>query len=180
MKSLQGHFLIAAPQLIDPNFARSVVLLVKHDDEGALGLIVNRPLETTLAEVCEQILEFNCDTADVIFQGGPCEGPMMVLHGDADLSQIHVGKGLEFTTERDHIEALLRQERAPLKCFVGYAGWTAGQLETEIESGSWFSTAADPRHVFDAGHDLWIRLKTQAHLSQWIDPERIPDDPSVN
>ena len=70
MASLQGQFLIASPKLLDPNFARSVVLMVQHGDEGALGLVVNRPLETSVEEVCEKVLETPCSTEGVLYQGG--------------------------------------------------------------------------------------------------------------
>src|SRR5205814_2997514 len=83
MKSLQGQLLIASPKLFDPNFFRSVVLLVQHTENGALGLILNHPLEMTIANAWEQVSEMPCEATGVLHQGGPCDGPLMVLHTEA-------------------------------------------------------------------------------------------------
>lgn len=180
MESLAGQFLIASPRLVDPNFAKAVVLMVQHGDEGALGLVVNRPLETSVEEICEKVLETPCAAEGVLYQGGPCEGPLMVVHTHGSRSDIAVKDGVHFSTERDSIEWLLRYNEAPIKYFVGYSGWAAGQLENEMESGSWFTLPADEDQIFQAGEELWSKLFAAATLGKWIDPARIPDDPSLN
>jgi putative transcriptional regulator len=180
MESLAAHFLIASPKLVESNFAKSVVLIVQHGEEGALGLIVNRPLETTVAQVCEKVLEVACEADGVLYQGGPCEGPLMVVHTDEVRSDVRVKAGVHFTTDRQHIEWLLAHDEGPVKYFVGYAGWAAGQLESELETGSWLTLPAENEHIFNAGPGLWSRLLSTATLSKWIDPSRIPDDPTVN
>src|SRR5438876_10549654 len=78
--SLQGQLLLATVKLVDPNFARAVVLMVQHDENGAMGLILNRPLETTIQEVCSQQLDLTCAVDGPLHLGGPCEGPLMILH----------------------------------------------------------------------------------------------------
>ena len=88
-----------------------------------------------------------------------------------------------FTTERDKIESLMRAGEGQNKFFVGYAGWGAGQLESEMETGSWVTTPADAGQIFVEGDVLenqWSKLLTRVNLSQYIDPDRIPDDPSLN
>lgn len=180
MESLAGHFLIASPKLVDPNFARTVVLMVQHGEEGALGLVINRPLETSVEEICEKVLETPCAAEGVLYQGGPCEGPLMVVHTHVARSDISVKDGIHFSTERESIEWLLRYNEAPVKYFVGYSGWAAGQLENEMESGSWFTLPAEEEQIFDGGEELWSKLFTAATLGKWIDPDRIPDDPSLN
>ena len=180
MDSLAGQFLIASPRLVDPNFAKAVVLMVQHGEEGALGLIVNRPLETSVEEICEKVLETPCAAEGVLYQGGPCEGPLMVVHTHGSRSDIDVKDGVHFSTERDSIEWLLRYNEAPIKYFVGYSGWAAGQLENEMESGSWFTLPAEEEQIFQAGEELWSKLFAAATLGKWIDPARIPDDPSMN
>src|SRR5687768_5273835 len=90
MKSLQGQLLIASPKLFDPNFFRSVVLLVQHTDAGALGLVLNRPLEMTINDAWGQVSETPCDATGFLHQGGPCEGPLMVLHTDSALPELPV------------------------------------------------------------------------------------------
>src|SRR5580698_10070881 len=77
MKSLKGQLLLASARLQDPNFLRSVVFLVQHGEEGALGLILNRPLETTVRQVCEQVSAASCAIEGQMHQGGPCEGLLM-------------------------------------------------------------------------------------------------------
>src|SRR5918992_5550149 len=179
MESLQGHFLIASPRLVDPNFARTVVLMVQHGEEGALGLVVNRPLETSVEEICEKVLETPCAAEGVLYQGGPCEGPLMVVHTHGNRSDVEVRPGVHFCTQRESIEWLLKYNEAPIKYFVGYSGWAAGQLENEMESGSWFTLPAEEGQIFDGGEELWSKLFTAATLGKWIDPARIPDDPSL-
>src|SRR4029078_3494939 len=77
-----GQLLVASRRLTDPNFAHAVVLLVQHDDSGVLGLIINRPLEITVAESCGPSIEAAADIEEAVHQGGPCSGPLMVLHDD--------------------------------------------------------------------------------------------------
>lgn len=181
MASLQGKLLIASPRLMDPNFVRSVVLMVQHSDEGALGLILNRPLGTTVREVCEKVLETDCAIEAFLHQGGPCEGPLMVLHTEGAGGEVEVMPGVHFTAERGKIERLLEGEASDdvsAKFFVGYAGWGSGQLEGELETGSWLTVKAESQHVFDGGEKLWSRLTTA--VTAGIDLNQIPEDPSMN
>ena len=180
MESLAGQFLIASPRLVDPNFAKAVVLMVQHGEEGALGLVINRPLETSVEEICEKVLETPCAAEGVLYQGGPCEGPLMVLHTDGTRSDMEVRPGVHFSTDRAEIEWLLAHHDGASKYFVGYAGWAGGQLESELERGSWLTLPATDDQIFKSGNELWSKLLTTATLSEWIDPSRIPDDPSLN
>ncbi len=181
MKSLQGQLLIASPQLADPNFARTVVLMVQHGHEGALGLVLNRPLELTVRQACEQVMEEEvCAIEAFLHQGGPCEGPLMVVHGQELASEVEVAPGLFFTTERDKIEWLMKTVDITAKFFVGYAGWGAGQLEAEMETSSWLTIAATHQRVFEPVDEQWARLMREVTVGRWIDPKHIPDDPSVN
>src|SRR5690348_8195431 len=99
MESLAGKLLIASSGLMDPNFVQTVILMVQHDENGALGLVLNRPLQTTVKEACEQALETECEVEGYLYQGGPCEGPLMVLSGVETAGQIQVTEGVHFTTE---------------------------------------------------------------------------------
>lgn len=183
MKSLQGQLLISSPQLTDPNFARSVVLIVQHNEEGALGLILNRPLETSMQDVWEQVSEAPCETDASLYQGGPCEGPLMAVHAQESLAQMEVVEGVYFSTDREAFEELVLHDREDAKFFVGHAGWSPGQLEEEIESGAWLASPARPQDVFSTGEELWAKLRRAISLRTtfpWLDPKRIPDDPTVN
>ena len=183
METLQGHLLIASPNLRDPNFFRSVVLLVQHNDQGALGLVLNRPLETSIQEAWPQVSELPCNAEGVLHQGGPCPGPLMVLHTDPTVSQIEVLDGLHFNTDKESIEQLVTQTAGPLRFFINYAGWGPGQLEGEIEAGGWVTTAAANEQVFGDDKELWtmaLRLADRRTRLAGVDPKLIPDDPSLN
>jgi putative transcriptional regulator len=180
MEFTQGKLLLASPKLVDPNFARSVVLMVRHNPEGALGLILNRPLNVTVKQACEDTLGEPCPVAGFLHQGGPCEGPLMVLHGNELAKDADVFPGVFFSTERSNIEMVLRQNLEAARYFVGYAGWAAGQLEAEMEIESWVVADPKPAHVYSSTAELWTILMRQHTLGNWVDPDRIPDDPSVN
>lgn len=163
--------------------SRTVVLLVRHGDDGALGLIVNRPLDAKLENIWDQISESTCAVDRTLYQGGPCEGPLMVLHADPAMSQAKAADGVHFTADREMIEQLVSAARADTKFFVGYAGWAVGQLESEIAEGSWLTLPASRQQVFEADEKSWDHLLRRAHRAAvfpWLDPKRIPDDPSVN
>src|SRR4051812_22214559 len=97
MKSLQGQILVASPKLVDPNFFHTVVLMVQHNDEGALGLVLNRPLQTTVKEMWEQVDEgTKCGVEGALHQGGPCEGALMVVHGEETCAESEVTGGIYF------------------------------------------------------------------------------------
>jgi len=180
MESTQGKLLLASPRLVDPNFARSVVLMIQHNEQGALGLILNRPLQISVQKACEESLGEPCEVEGVLHQGGPCEGPLMVLHGNEMVKDADVLPGVFFTTEKSKIESLLKHQIGQARYFVGYAGWSPGQLEEEMELNSWIVADAASANVFDEKGNLWAKLMRQRLLGQWVDPSRIPDDPTVN
>ncbi len=183
MESLEGHLLIASPKLLDPNFFRSVLLIVHHNDEGAFGLVLNRPLEMSVRDAWLRVSETSCEVKGVLHQGGPCEGPLMVLHSREELSQVGVLSGVHFTTEKEAIERLVSENEGDMRFFVGYAGWAGGQLERELETGSWVPLPASTEHVFEGGDDQWssvMRSIARAATMPWIDPKIMPEDPSMN
>src|SRR5438309_4081901 len=101
MASLKGKLLIASPRLADPNFRRTVVLMLRDDpDEGALGIVLNRPMAVSVKEACEDALDTTCNVDGPLHQGGPCEGPLMVLYGQSADDEDEVAPGVYFTTEK--------------------------------------------------------------------------------
>jgi len=181
MRSLAGHLLVAQPTLADPNFGQTVVLIVRHDAEGALGLILNRPLELTVKEACEALTEGECNVTGSLYKGGPCEGPLAAVHTSPHLSDIRIDDRLHFTIDREHLQELLREPRADVRFFANYSGWTAGQLENELSGNSWMTLPAKPEHVFQSSAEsLWEFLHRQLSLGAWLRPDQIPDDPKLN
>lgn len=184
MKSLQGQILVASPKLVDPNFFHTVVLIVQHNEESALGLVLNRPLQTSVKEMWEQVDEgTQCGVEGNLHQGGPCEGALMVVHAEETCAESEVSPGIYFCMRRDAIERLVSENESAMKFFVGYAGWTAGQLDAEMDEGSWLTTPATAQMVFEGDEHLWtdlIRALSRAAITEMVDPKRIPDDPSVN
>jgi len=180
MNSLQGHLLIASPKLMDPNFVHTVVLMIRHDDDEVLGLVLNRPIEMTVEDALSQSGEEGHGNQDPLYQGGPCGGPLMVLHTDALQSETEVIDGVYFSTEREHVSAVLQEGEGQARYFIGYAGWSKGQLEGELLAGGWAVLPALPKHVFGDPTNLWQAVQAQTVLGHSVNPRIIPDDPSVN
>ncbi len=153
---LTGQFLIAMPALEDPNFAQTVTYLCQHSSEGALGIIISRPLEMRLAEILESMeIELKDEKAgDIpVFWGGPVQPERgFVIHrpvGDWQ-GTLAVSDDIGLTTSRDILEAIA-QGRGPEKLLIslGYAGWGAGQLEREILENAWLTGPASEEILFD-------------------------------
>jgi len=181
--SLQGHFLVASREMLDPNFARSVVLLVRHSDEGAMGLVLNRPTKTTVAEAWRQVSDAPCPADRLIHLGGPCRGPLMALHGDAALGELEAAPGIYFSADPENIERIIAAGDDPSRFFIGFAGWGPGQLEAEMEQNAWLTAAAEPEQIFDSPHDLWIQLTRRIAGSRMLSAlniKHVPADPSLN
>lgn len=181
--TLQGHLLIAANDLKDPNFAQSVVLIVQHNEDGAMGLIINRPTRLTVSEAWGQVSDEPCDCDDYLHQGGPCDGPLMALHNEAQASEVIVASGIYFTASGENMHDLVAQAPKPIKFMVGYAGWTAGQLENEMASGSWLTLPATEELVFQSQEGLWESLMKSIERSKIfaaLNVRHLPEDPSLN
>jgi len=153
---LTEHFLIAMPAMEDPNFARGVTLLCQHDDDGAMGLMINRVSDYTMGELFDQ-MQMECTDvvlrATPVLLGGPVQPERgFVLHDDERewSSTLRFGKGLAVSTSRDIIAAMARGE-GPKRALVtlGYAGWDAGQLEAELTRNDWLTVPADHAIVFE-------------------------------
>jgi len=182
--SLQGHLLIAAPDLPDPNFSRTVVLLVQHSEEaGALGLVLNRPSQNTLREIWDKLGEGPCPTELILDLGGPVVGPLMALHQQSDLSELEIVPGVHFSSQRENLKPLALRE-PPVRFFLGYSGWAGGQLEAELETGSWLTVLARPEYLFAVEGDLW-RIVTRDLGSDTLKAfypslPSVPPDPRMN
>jgi putative transcriptional regulator len=186
---IAGRLLVATPQLADPNFRRSVVLVVEHEvEDGTLGVVLNRPTEVPVDRVLPPWSELVTGPS-VVFQGGPValdsalalahipgtEEPLgwRALSGSPAVARV----GL---VDLDAPPELLAPEVARLRVFAGYAGWGAGQLRSEIEEGAWYVVPAQSGDVFmDAPDRLWQDvLRRQGGDLAFV--ATFPDDPSLN
>lgn len=180
-QSRRAQLLIASATMLDPNFARAVVLIVRdHIEEGSFGLILNRPTEITLAEACGDQIDAAKQVSATINEGGPCQGPLTALHASEQIGGEEVMPGLLFSAEKGEIESLMWHDVSPIKYLAGYAGWAPKQLDAEIASGAWVLARAMPEHVFESRENLWQKLSAWLTLEQRVDWQSIPDDPSVN
>jgi len=156
-ESLKGHFLIAMPALAQGFFAQSLTYLCDHSENGAMGLVINHPMEVSLGEILEHLkIEGACSAHqhDPVMAGGPVHTDRgFVLHraGERDWeSTLHLPDGLALTTSRD-ILADIANDEGPRDLLValGYAGWSAGQLEDELAANTWLTLPADNGIIFE-------------------------------
>src|SRR2546430_11803014 len=180
MDSLRGHLLVAGPGLIDPNFRRTVVLVGEHGEEGAMGVVLNRPSGIELEEAVPPLVDLD-GVAGVIFVVGPVQPQAIVVLGDfADPEQAGVIVFGSIGFLPSEIEPAEVGELSRARVFAGYAGWGAGQLEGELDEGSWIVEPAAPTDVFtDAPDQLWsdvLRRKGGPFSVLAL----MPDDPRVN
>jgi putative transcriptional regulator len=183
MDSLAGHFLIASRQLRDPNFLETVVLMLQHSEEGALGVVINRKSTATVRHVWKQVREEECASTETLFVGGPCPGPLMAVHAEVLLSNNEFLPGAYFTTDSDELTQLVEKTDIQVRFFVNYAGWSGGQLEGELNEGSWIVLPATVELIFSDPDDLWTRLIRQANSNALLAALKIrgvPKDPSLN
>jgi len=154
--SLQNHFLIAMPSLADPNFQQSVTYVCEHNEQGAMGIIINRPLEIQLGDVLQH-MDIETDdprVADqIVYLGGPVHTERgFVLHRPPGRweAMLEVSDSIGITTSQDILSAIALGE-GPDRAVValGYAGWGPGQLEKELLANAWLSGPADPGIIFD-------------------------------
>ncbi len=186
MSFLSGKLLVASRELGDPNFAETVVMMLEHSEEGALGVILNRPSTTTVSEAWEQFGEGSVDDDTPVFLGGPVPGPLIALHATEEFGEKQVLPGVYMSVQRDVIEKLVKVPDTRLRLYSGHSGWGGGQLEEEMQMGGWHTVAAKPQDVFgDQDHTerLWSmvldRMAIEINLPG-ISPKQLPDDPHLN
>ena len=154
--NLTHHFLIAMPNMADPHFSRTLTYICEHNDQGALGLVVNRPIDMTLQALFERLslpITGSQHSEAPIYYGGPVQTDRgFVLHEPAGNWQatLRVGEAIGLTTSKDILEAVGRGEGPDrLLVTLGYAGWSAGQLEHELSQNAWLTVEARDAILFE-------------------------------
>lgn len=164
----RGMFLVADPDLRDPNFNRTVVLIIDHGSRGTVGVVINRPTNVPLARAVPDAKAL-AGRSEVLFIGGPVLQQTLVLLVRAAVavpSFRHVFGDVYFTSDLDGLSRLLTDGDDPkigFRAYAGYAGWAPGQLEAEIELGSWGLVRADPATIFDQESEgVWEEMVKRA------------------
>ena len=184
MKSLKGHLLIAAPQLSAPIFARSVILMLDHNEDGALGVILNQPINTVVTDLAGKIFEDDFEWDKPLHLGGPVPGSLTVLHTMEGLGDQEIIPGVFVSLDVESVHKVIHRRPEPSLVIANYSGWGPGQLEGEFEGDSWITLPATAEHVFWAGErDIW-KVTTGAvnsrKLSEFLKLKTLPADPSLN
>jgi putative transcriptional regulator len=181
MDSVRGQLLVAGPALLDPNFWRTVVLIVEHNEDGALGLVLNRPSETSVGEAVPQLTEL-LDPAQALFIGGPVQPSAVIVLAefedptDAALIAFDDVGVLGTGPSEEQLSVGIRAGRA----FLGHAGWGPGQLDGELERGDWILEPAKLEDAFSSeARRLWSEVLTRKGGSYAL-VARMPADPSMN
>ncbi|MEM9039739.1 MAG: YqgE/AlgH family protein [Actinomycetota bacterium] len=181
----KGRLLVATPPLDDPNFDRSVVYVLEHHDDGAIGVVINRPTDEALDEPLDRWSDLQVVPSSV-FIGGPVETSALIALGRAsaqvgdDHDTLTTIAGPIVSVDLTADPAIVAADLAALRVFRGYAGWGAGQLDAEIESGAWLVLDGDADDVFaDDPDELWRDvLRRQPGRLAWL--AEAPDDLSLN
>jgi len=189
VSSLTGRLLVATPALADPNFDRAVVLLLDHDEEGSLGVVLNRPTPVGVGDVLETWAGL-AGAPPVVFQGGPVSLDsalgLAVVPGEPrdgedgeplGWRRVYGAIGL---VDLEAPPELLAAELGSLRIFAGYAGWGPGQLEDELVEGAWYVVESEPGDVFSPDPEQLWRSVLRRQRSELAMVATYPDDPSLN
>ena len=179
--SLAGQLLLASPALLDTNFRRTVVLVGVHNEEGALGVVLNRPSDVSVQDAVPQLLEAGGD-GEAVYVGGPVQPSSVVLLAEflepALAGTLVVGR-IGFPAADADIQQLAGAT-ARTRVYAGYAGWDEGQLDAEVEHGDWIAHDALPDDVFtDVPEELWSSVLARKGGSYAL-MARMPLDPNMN
>jgi len=177
---LTGHLLISNASLFDPNFRRTVVLIGHHDDEGAVGVVLNRPLDVTVDEAVPPLAEL-VDDDEALFEGGPVQPDgAVVLAEFADLALAGVVAFGSVGFLPDEVDEADRGAIVRARIFAGYSGWGPGQLEAELAEDAWLLTPATTADVFTAEPErLWEGVIARLGPAYAM-LRSMPSDPSLN
>lgn len=185
MESVKGRLLVASPDLLDANFKRTVVYMCSHDEEGAFGLVLNRPVVGAAVEEYVPVWGARASTPGLIFNGGPVEPTAAFALGRSSYNYddtpgwTAIGRGIGLVAigaEPDSFPVPLDA----LRVFAGYSGWTAGQLEVEVDQGAWFVVDAEPGDPFVPEPDALYRMVLTRQRGELAMYGWFPDDPKQN
>ena len=186
MAKIRGQLLVAAKHLLDPNFFKTVVLMIEQSDSGAMGVVINRPSDIAVSHALSGHLEVK-GIDENVFYGGPVEpGGLIVLHDRADLAESEsVIPGVYVPTRADVFEEVIRaaqkdESSTTFRVYNGCAGWSPGQLESELSRGDWYSIPASAELVFCKDpYSIWEASMNEVATSQRFIDQTV-ENPELN
>lgn len=183
MDLLTGRLLVATPVLTDGNFNRAVVVILDHDDDGTLGVIINRSTDRPVGSVLP-VWHSHTSQPEVIFEGGPVAQDSAVALAEVTTDEEPLGwrrvAGHLGLVDLDTPPEVLAEELRGLRIFAGYAGWSPGQLDDEIAEGAWWVVPAEPGDVFSPTPELLWRAVLRRQPGSLRLVSTYPEDPTLN
>lgn len=179
--SIVGKLLVAAPALDGTLFQRSVCLLLHHDDERVIGVVLNRPLfgEVRVPQGSAPAMTIK----QSLHLGGPNVGPVFALHSCADMAELDTGAGLYTASSRQHMQRLMTDASLACRLIVGHVQWTIKDLQAQLAEALWRVLPATPEAVFEPDEVMWTDLARKSnalHVAHLVGAKHIPRHPALN
>jgi putative transcriptional regulator len=157
-KGLKGYLLAISPFFEDDLFDQAVILIVQHDEAGAVGLVLNQPADAEVLHLWKDVCETSASPSIRFGIGGPLSGPVVALHTSKVMGEQMLGKGLFLSAHANRLKQLSGQSRIPCRLVIGHSEWEPGALEEEVENGLWMPVAATAGNVFGDDEYLWQKV----------------------
>ena len=186
MEQLTGRLLVASSISDDPVYSRGVCLVVHHDDDGVIGVMLNRPMQPSPAGLMQLIGKSKPTTnrletaisetpaaspLGTVHFGGPLSGPVVAIHQMSQFGEAETGHGIYVAAQKQHLEELVRDQPCPYRLIVGHLGWETDDLQAELDAGIWHVLPATVDVVFCNAAEMWPRLirpATTRSLTNWL------------
>lgn len=203
--SMIGNLLVASSTVQEPVFSRAVCLVMHQDQDGTIGVMLNRPMQPlpddllkmlaaesskeknrltgTQKTAAEKALAGATHSMGTVHFGGPISGPVVAVHGSSKHAEAETGTGIYLAAQKQHLEALVRSKSGPYRLIVGHVGWEHDQLDSELAAGVWHVIPATTDAVFASDQDMWpqlIRRATARSLAKWIGTADVPQASLLN
>lgn len=182
--NLSGSLLVAAPGWNDGQYQESVCLIVHHSVQGAVGVMLNRPLPCEVTAIWQLMGQTGKSKLDgKVYLGGPDSGPVVAMHQREELAEFSTGEGVFFAAQLDYLKALLSDPKCEVKIYAGQIAWEAGALDQQFDKGCWLPISVTQRVVFEEAERMWPTAMRQVGdrvIQGLVGVRQAPADVSVN
>ncbi len=187
-KSLVGKLLVTTPYVpVGFPFSQAVILVLQDTHEGVFGVVLNRPASPEMLLAWQQVTDRPQFAAEKLVAGGPVQGPVLAIHREQDLAEVEIQGGLFVSVQKEAIEELSNLELdhagSPFRIVLGAVSWTPGQLENEIDRGTWFVVDGEPDQIFSDPSQMWersVRRYGAESIRNLTGIRNFPSDPLLN